>query len=142
LTDAAVDAFSNSPAPEEVSILQALDELHISSTSQGPAKQAPRKHVDIPKRRALHKAAQAAKPKNKQYQQMQTGRRKLPAFSYRKEVCDIVYSNRVTILSGDTGWYVLSFRDICRNFFVGNILLVRLYFSPSSTHIHTSQLVP
>ena len=136
LTDAAVDASSNTPAPEEVSILQALDELHISSTSQGPAKQAARKHVDIPKRRALHKAAQTAKPKNKQYQQMQTGRRKLPAFSYRKEVCDIVYNNRVTILSGDTGWCVYIFFAI---YVCWNILLFRLcILTFINTHIHFS----
>ena len=91
---------------EQVSILQALDELHISSTSQGPVKQAPRKQVDIPKRMALHRAAQMAKTKTKQYKQMQEGRKKLPAYSYRREVCDIVYGNRVTILSGDTGWCV------------------------------------
>ena len=91
---------------EQVSILQALDELHISSTSQGPVKQAPRKHVDIPKRMALHRAAQMAKTKTKHYKQMQEGRKKLPAYSYQREVCDIVYGNRVTILSGDTGWYV------------------------------------
>ena len=91
---------------EQVSILQALDELHISSTSQGPVKQAPRKQVDIPKRMALHRAAQMAKSKTKQYKQMQEGRKKLPAYSYRREVCDIVYGNRVTILSGDTGWCV------------------------------------
>ena len=91
---------------EQASILQALDELHISATSQGPVQQAPRRHVDVPRRMALHRAAQVAKTKNRQYRQMQEGRKKLPAHSYQKEVCDIVYGNRVTILSGDTGWCV------------------------------------
>jgi hypothetical protein len=93
---------------QAVSILQALDELHISSpTSRSTVHRARRKTVDIPKRVALHRAAQTAKAGSRQFQQMRDGRRKLPAWNYRKEVCDVVHGNRVTILSGDTGWYVL-----------------------------------
>jgi hypothetical protein len=100
-----VDSTAHVPAAEEINILQALDELNISATSNAKVKAAPRKHIDINKRVALHKAAQAQKERNPSYKKMQPVRRKLPAYSYRKEVCDIVFGNRVVILSGDTGTY-------------------------------------
>ena len=132
-------------AEEQVSILQALDELHISATSQGPVRQAPRKHVDIARRMALHRSAQMAKARNKLWKQMQEGRKKLPAYSYRKEVCDIVYGNRVTILAGDTGWYVTYDDDACLldvefarlyNHFANNPIFVVLGISSHDRNSH------
>jgi len=98
-----VDSAANAPAAEEINILQALDELNISATSNARVRAAPRKHIDINKRIALHNAAQDQKERNQSYKKMRPARRKLPAYSYRKEVCDIVFGNRVVILSGDTG---------------------------------------
>jgi len=88
-------------------VLDTLRELKIASTSQVKDRSR-RQHnryrqVSSEQRADLHHAAQKAKVHQSNYGRMQDVRKKLPAYGYREEICKIIQSNKVTILSGDTG---------------------------------------
>ena len=59
-------------------------------------------------RKKWHYDGQKTKLMHPEYGTMKKKRAKLPAFKYRKDICDVVRNNRVTLLTGDTGKQYLS----------------------------------
>jgi len=100
--------FNKEAGGDDSELLDTLRELNIESSSKGHSYKRPKKHVNLQRRADLHHAAQDAKTHKSNYQEMQKMRAKLPAYSYQSEICNTIKSNRVTILSGDTGESSLS----------------------------------
>jgi len=84
-------------------LLETLDQLKIHTDYDNRERTKQYKRIDLKRRVALHHASQKAKHHNPNYKQMIKMRSKLPSFNYEKEICSVINSNRVTILSGDTG---------------------------------------
>ena len=85
-------------------LLEALDELNLrGSKTESVRRSSPRVGVDISRRIRRHEAAQKAKLVHPNFPKMLKQRRALPAYNFSKKICDTIYNNRVTVLSGDTG---------------------------------------
>ena len=72
---------------------------------QQHASQRRDRHERLVQRIQYHKQAQKQTAASPQYKQMMKQRRKLPAFSYAQDICNVLRnpSNQVVILTGDTG---------------------------------------
>ena len=63
----------------------------------------PRREVDLQQRGELYKRSQQSKKRHFNYQKMEKMRSKLPAYQHQDRISEIIRSNRVTIVIGETG---------------------------------------
>ena len=85
-------------------------EIIKDESSQSSNKRESISKRQMKKRSRWHNEGQLAKSKHPEYRKMEEARAKLPVYKYRKEICDIVRNNRVTILTGDTGKLIFEIR--------------------------------
>ena len=84
-------------------VLNALEQLNIQSSSKIQGKRHKMKPINLQSRVESHRKYQQAKVQNSKFKSILAARKQLPALAHEKEICDIVRSNQVTLLSGDTG---------------------------------------
>ena len=63
----------------------------------------PRREVDLQQRGELYKRSLQSKKRHFNYQKMEKMRSKLPAYQHQDRISEIIRSNRVTIVIGETG---------------------------------------
>ncbi len=112
-----VSGYDNDDDGGDEIILNTLNELNIqtnteafntsSSVKNGNKSKQQQHHqprqVNLKRRKENHHLLQQARARHKNYKHMQKIRSKLPAYNYQSDICNVIHTNRVTILSGDTG---------------------------------------
>ncbi|KAL3922622.1 MAG: hypothetical protein SGILL_002109 [Bacillariaceae sp.] len=83
-------------------IASTLQELSAGAPRQAEIAQVKTKHVDLKRRRERHAHFQSLKA-GQEFQRILQNRNKLPAYSRRQEIVDVIQNTPVTIIQGETG---------------------------------------
>lgn len=65
----------------------------------------PRKKIDLTKREYSYRSAETRRKNKAEQKNIQSLRSKLPASNYREAVCNLVRSNQIVLINGETGEY-------------------------------------